>query len=101
MTLPHGKTLCVSLLLFLFTTVSQSGQAVAQSGLPQARVQTQRPIANSVILGGGNHAQTMQRLHVVRQYTLPNLRANPHVMVGEAQLDFTPLLNNAKALPNV
>ena len=67
----------------------------------QPRVANQRPYANSVILQGGTHAQTMQRLHVVRQYALQNLRANPRVTLGEAQLDFSPMLNNPKAVPNL
>ena len=62
---------------------------------------SRRPYSSSVILQGGTHAQTMQRLHVVRQYALQNLRSNPRVMLGEAQLDFTPMLNNPRALPNV
>jgi hypothetical protein len=92
MTFPHSKTPCVSLLLVLFTTVSHSGQAAGQN---------QRPLANSVILQSGNHAQTMQRLHVVRQYALSNLRTDPRVTLGNAQLDFTPMLSNAKAVPNL
>jgi len=85
----------------LFIACSLSSPAFAQSRPEQPRAMNQQPYANSVILQGGNHAQTMQRLHVVRQYELSNLRANPHVMLGDAQLDFTPMLNNARALPNV
>ncbi|MGA2276123.1 MAG: hypothetical protein ABSG00_00860 [Terracidiphilus sp.] len=92
MTFPSAKTFFVSLLLLLFTAISHSGQAAAQS---------QRPLANSAILQGGTHAQTMQRLRVVRQYSLPNLRTNPHVMLGDAHLDFTPMLSNARAVPNL
>jgi hypothetical protein len=92
MTFPHMRVLCLSVLLILFTTISHSGQAAEQN---------QRPLANSVILQGGNHAQTMQRLRVVHQYTLSNLRTNPHVTLGSAHLDFSPMLNNAKAVPNL
>ncbi|MGC1462511.1 MAG: hypothetical protein WA802_09945 [Terracidiphilus sp.] len=101
MTFPHPKALSASLFLFLFTTFSHSSPAAAQYGMPEARAMSQRPNANSVILQGGTQAQTMQRLHVVRRYALQNLRSNPRVMVGEAQLDFTPLLDNPKALPNM
>ena len=101
MTFPHSKALSASLLLILFTAISHSGPAMAQYGAQQARTMNQRPYANSVILQGGTQAQTMQRLRVVRQYALQNLRSNPRVTLGEAQLDFTPMLNNAKALPNM
>jgi hypothetical protein len=101
MTFPHPKTLCASLLLVLFTAISHSVPATAQNAVPQARTMNQRPYAKSVILQGGTQAQTMQRLHVVRQYALQNLRSNPRVMLGEAQLDFTPMLGNPKALPNL
>jgi hypothetical protein len=67
----------------------------------QSHVTNQRSLPNSVTLGGGTQARTMQRLRVVRQYTLEAVRANPHVMLGAQQLDFTPMLNNPKALPNL
>ncbi len=101
MTFPHSKALSVSSLFVLFTAISHSNLSIAQSGQPQMREMTQRLYANSVILQGGTQAQTMQRLHVVRQYALQNLRSNPRITLGEAQLDFTPLLNNPKALPNL
>jgi hypothetical protein len=101
MTFPNPKAPCASLLFVLFTAISQSPSATAQYGAPQARAINQRPYANSVILQGGSQAQTMQRLHVVRQYALQNLRSNPRVTLGESQLDFTPMLSNPKALPNM
>jgi hypothetical protein len=101
MTFPHPKTICASFLLVLCTTFSHSGLATAQNREPQARAMNQRPYANSVILQGGTQAQTMQRLHVVRQYALQSLRSNPRVVLGEARLDFTPMLDNPKALPNL
>ena len=82
MTSPHFKTLYASALLFLFTAISHSNPAAAQYGVPQVRELSQRPYANSVILQGGTQAQTIQRLHVVRQYAFQNLRANPRVMLG-------------------
>lgn len=60
-----------------------------------------RPIPNSVILGGGTHAETMQRLHVVRTYALSSLRSNSQVTLGAARLNFRPMLNNPRALFNV
>jgi len=60
-----------------------------------------RPIPNSVILGGGTHAETMQRLHVVRTYALSDLRTNSQVTLGVARLNFHPMLGNPRALFNV
>jgi len=59
------------------------------------------PIPNSVILGGGTHAETMQRLHVVRTYALADLRTNSQVTLGVAKLNFRPMLTNPRALFNV
>ncbi len=58
-------------------------------------------LPNSVILRGDSHAETMQRLHVVRKYALADLRTRPQVTLGEARLDFRPMLNNPKALFNL
>jgi hypothetical protein len=101
MTFPRSQALCASGLLVLLTVIPHSSLATAQYGAPQARAMNPRPYANSVILQGGTQSQAMQRLHVVRQYALQNLRSNPRVVLGEAQLDFTPMLSNPKALPNV
>jgi hypothetical protein len=101
MTFPLPRVFFTSPVALLFIACSLSNPAFAQSRPEQARAMNQQSYANSVILQGGTHAQTMQRLHVVRQYALQDLRSNPHVTLGEAQLDFTPLLNNPKALPNL
>jgi hypothetical protein len=101
MTFPSLKAPWSISLPLLFIACSLSGTALSQIRPEQARVMNPQSYANSVILQGGNHAQTMQRLHVVRQYALQELRSNPHVMLGQAQLDFSPILNNARALPNV
>jgi hypothetical protein len=85
----------------LLIVFSLPGSAWGQSGVDQPRMTGIRPYSNSVILQGGTHAQTMQRLHVVRQYGFQNLRSNPRVMLGEVQLDFQPILNNRMALPNL
>jgi hypothetical protein len=58
-------------------------------------------IPNSVILGGGTHAETMQRLHVVRAYALSDLRSNSQVTLGAARVNFRPMLNNPRALFNI
>ncbi len=101
MTVPPRKVLGTCSASLLFIACSLSEPALAQRMQEQPRVANQRSYANSVILQGGTHAQTMQRLHVVRQYALQNLRANPRVTLGAAQLDFSPMLNNPKAVPNL
>ncbi len=58
-------------------------------------------VAGSVVLTGGTHAQTMARLHVVRTYSLPNLRSNSQVGLGQVKLDFQPMLGNPQAVFNV
>jgi hypothetical protein len=60
----------------------------------------QRPVPNSVVLRGA-YPETMQRLHVVRKYALTDLRSRPQVTLGQARLDFTPMLQNDKALFNI
>ncbi len=101
MTSPRSWTLRATSLVVLSTAISHGIPATAQYGQPQARPMNVRPIANSVILQGGSQAQTLQRLRVVRPYALQELRSNPRVMLGQTQLDFTPVLNNPKALPNM
>jgi hypothetical protein len=101
MTFPLPKARWTTSIALLFIALSLSGPALAQIRPEQPRAVDPRPVANSVILGGGNHAQTMQRLHVVRQFQLQSLRSNPRVSLGDSQLDFTPMLNNPKALPNL
>jgi hypothetical protein len=85
----------------MILTFPLSRPAAAQAPKMQSRVTNQRSLPNSVTLGGGTHEQTMARLRVVRQYTLDAVRANPHVTLGAQQLDFTPMLTNPKALPNL
>jgi len=77
-------------------------QAPLRASGAQAPLRTMGPgLPNSVILRGGTHAETMQRLHMVRKYALADLRATPQVTLGEAHLDFRPMLNNPKALFNL
>ncbi len=90
--------------IFLSTLLMLSalagGRLHAQNNV-QARPAPRRSLAPSTILQGGNHAATMQRLRVTRQYSLASVRSNPQVTVGEGTLDFTPLFNNPRALINV
>ena len=58
-------------------------------------------IPNSVILTGGTHAEAMQRLHVVRTYSLATLRTNSELVLGPSRVDFQPVLANPQALFNV
>jgi hypothetical protein len=101
MTFSLPKVILRASVALFFIAFSFSGPARAQNAPRLMQPIAQRPNANSVILQGGTQAQNIQRLHVVRQYTLPNLRSNPRVTVGDAQLDLTPMLSNAKAVPNV
>ncbi len=78
-----------------------SGHAFAQSGAAQPRVTGQRTLPNSVILRGEDHATTMQRLRVVRQYKIEDIRSKPQIMLGNVPLDFTPELKNPKAMLNI
>jgi len=58
-------------------------------------------VPNSVILHGGTAAQAIQRLHVVRTYSLESLRGNSQVALGETKADFQPMLSNPQALFNL
>jgi hypothetical protein len=87
-------------LLFL-AVFAASGQAIAQSGAAQPRFAEQRSLPNSVILRGEEHATTMQRLRVVRQYKIEDIRSRPQIMLGNHTLDFTPMLNNPKSVSNI
>jgi len=78
-----------------------TGYAFGQNGAMQPRVTGQRSLPNSTILRGEEHAATMQRLRVVRQYGISDVRSNPQVMLGEMKLDFGPMLNNPKASFNI
>lgn len=109
--IPAG-VLVSSFLILLFAASHARTFAQATRQTPPLSPNTQRseqaqplalrhPIQNSVILGGGTHAETMQRLRVVRTYALPNVRSSPQITLGAARLDFTPMLNNPKALFNV
>ena len=80
---------------------SPQTQASTTGQQPPVRPTGPSALPNSVILRGGTHAETMQRLHVVRKYALAELRTSPQVTLGEAHLDFRPMLNNPKALFNL
>lgn len=99
-----------ALILASLLVTQSAATALAQSptapALPNLRPEQPRgmiagSIPNSVILRGGTHAETMQRLRVVRTYSLLGLRSNSQVTVGEARLDFRPMLDNPKALFNI
>ena len=92
-------TLLVIVLVATWTVAA--GQQRPDAKPAQPRTMGQRTLPNSVILRGETHAATMQRLHVVRKYALTDLRTTTQVTLGEAHLDFRPMLNNSKALFNV
>jgi hypothetical protein len=85
----------LAMLAFSFSGLRLSERVDAQSPAGQ------RSLPDSAILRGEAHAAMMQRLRVVRRYTLADLRTNPHVLLGESKHDFTPMLNNPKALFNI
>ncbi|HYB65328.1 MAG TPA: hypothetical protein VEC59_08730 [Steroidobacteraceae bacterium] len=74
--------------------------AVSAAAVRSAAGPAQRAIPESVILRA-SYPETMQRLRVVRKYALADVRGRPQVTVGEARVDFTPMLQNDKALFNV
>jgi hypothetical protein len=84
----------------LLTGLIFSSHATAQTQA-QPRPTNQRALPQSVILRGDAYSSTIQQLHVVRQYPLSSVRSNPQVALGDARLDFTPMLTNPKALFNV
>jgi hypothetical protein len=97
-----GSMRCLTMLYAMLLVVfAASGEALAQTGAAQSRVSGQRGLPNSLTLRGDDHATTMQRLRFVRQYKIEDLRSRPQIMLGTAKLDFTPVLNNPKALFNI
>jgi hypothetical protein len=87
--------------VLFFAVIAASGQAIAQNGAAQSRIMERQSLPNSVILRGEDHATTMQRLHVVRQYKIEDIRSRPQIMLGNVPLDFTPVLNNPKSVSNI
>jgi len=81
-------------------TREASTTSVARANVPQPPM-LMGSVANSVILLGGTYAQTMQRMRVVRSYSLVNLRSGSQVKLGDTNVDFRPMLNNQQALFNV
>jgi hypothetical protein len=88
-------------LLAFVTVVATAALAFAQNRAMQPRLNVQRSLPNSQILRGDDHATTMQRLRVLRQYRISDMRSNPQIALGADRLDFSPMLNNPKALFNV
>lgn len=85
----------------LFSYSSRAAAQMAPGAMPPRINQQQRNLPNSVVLRGESHATTMQRLRVVHQYALSDVRSNGRVTLGTTKLNFAPLLNNPKALFNV
>jgi hypothetical protein len=86
---------------FLFASWAALDFSGAMQGAAQAAKTEMRPAASPLTLHGKTHEELMKPLHVVRQYTLEQLKSNPKVTLGAAQLDFTPILKNEKLLPNI
>jgi hypothetical protein len=98
--LSSKRGLAVLSITFL-VALAASGYAFAQNGPAQPRIIMHQNLPNSVILRGEDHAITMQRLRVVRQYRIEDLRSRPQIVMGESKLDFTPMLNNPKSVSNI
>jgi hypothetical protein len=97
-----GSKCCLATRSVLFLAIlAASGQAFAQRLAVPPRLPEQQSLPNSVILRGEDHATTMQRLRVVRQYKIEDIRSRPQITLGDHPLDFTPMLNNPKALFNI
>src|SRR5215467_2334180 len=97
----HARATCALSIAFLAIAWTAVDAAPLSADQPQPRPTGQRSLPNSIILRGEPHAATMQRLHVLRKYALSDLHTNPQVTLGEARLDFRPMLTNPKALFNV
>lgn len=83
-------------------TARQSPEPVMPNAQqPQTAPIRQRSVPNSVILSGGTHVETMQRLRVTRSYALSEMRTSPQVTLGVTRLNLRPMLDNPKALFNV
>jgi len=63
----------------------------------QSRVTGLQSLPNSVILTGASPAASVQRLPVLRQFALADIRSNPRVSIGGARIDFTPMLSNPRS----
>lgn len=94
------RTAWISPAALLLTGAILPLDGTAQNQMPP-RMANQRGLNQSVVLRGGGYGPTMQQLHVLRQYPMAAVRANPQIVSGETRFDFTPVLNNPKALINV
>lgn len=87
-------------------TSGSTGPVVAESAgdpstiIPPAE-QTSGVVTGAVTLKRGTFQSMMTTLPAIRQFSGAQLRANPRMMIGRTQVDFTALLGNPKALPNV
>jgi hypothetical protein len=98
--LSSKRGLAVLSITFL-VALAASGYAFAQNGAAQPRIIMHQSLPNSVILRGEDHATTMQRLRVVRQYKIEDVRSRPQITLGNVRMDLTPVLNNPKAVSNI
>jgi hypothetical protein len=93
---------CAHVLAIVATlTVGLAAPLARAQSMPPTRTEPQRSLSGSVILQGGNQPVTMQRVRVLRQYSLSSVRSNPQVVVGTGRVDFTPIFSNPHALVNL
>jgi hypothetical protein len=74
-----------------------AGPALAQTAPMQSRETGLRALPNSVILTSASPTAAVQRLPVLRQFSLADIRSNPRVTVGGTRIDFTPMLSNPRS----
>ncbi len=72
-----------------------------QTEITPPATMTRGDVPGTLTLRRAPNSGMMRTLHVVRRYKVPQLRANPTVSLGGAQVNLTPVLNNPDALPAV
>jgi hypothetical protein len=93
----QALTAVLALAVLALTVLALAGPALAQVSPMQSRVTGLQALPNSVILTGAPPTATVQRLRVVRQFSLAEIRSNPQMTLGAARIDFTPLLSNPRS----
>ena len=99
---------------FLLSTTIAAGAAAVVPAAAQVQSRTtlapdiapaqsnsMRTMPGSIILRGEPYSSLMQRLPAIRQFTLNEVRANPRAVIGGKRINFSPILQNPKALANI
>ncbi|MEQ1498221.1 MAG: hypothetical protein ABL914_06140 [Novosphingobium sp.] len=83
------------------TPILISPAAIRQTEIVRPAAMSGGDVPGSVTMRRSTSSAVMRALPVVRRYQLPQLRANPIVTLGSAQLNLSPVFDNPQALPNV